>query len=671
MNTSAPDPLAASLQRATSLIDRGQAGEAIRLLREVTREQPDNVAALHLLGIAQRRGGRLDEALRLQQSLTEREPEFASAWQEIGICHSTAGRVEDAIAAFRRATAIDSRLVNSWKFLGDLAAGQGDTDAAIEAYRQCPTESAGDPLLARARELLQAGRPGRADPVLQAFLERNGPHAEALHLRAQAAVRLGAVTDTLVLLEQALQADRDFVPARFDYVNLLSRRQRYAEALREADRLLAADPGRTPFHLLKAALLDRSGQYAEAIGMLENLLETDPSQAHVWTGLAMLQRTLGRRAEAVNSLHKAIDAQPDRGEAWYLLADLKVYDFSDAQVRAMRASVDRAPPGSDDEIHFCFALGRALEGREDWDGAFAYYARGNRVQQQRARFDPDGYVAHVGGLKQHTEPALFERLDAAGVPDAAPIFIVGLPRSGSTLVEQVLTAHSRVDGTMELPILATLVKELNYRRRKAGQAVYPQALADLSTAECRDLGTEYLERARILRGDAPYFVDKMPNNFEHVALIRLALPNARVIDVRREPMANGFSAFRQLFQTGQDWSCDLTHIGRYTNAYVDLMEHWDALLPGFVHRVHYEDLIESPEREIGRLLTFLGLPMEPACLAPQRNPRPVRTASSEQVRQPLYRHALTHWKHFEKHLEPLREALKTGKGGTAAEQEAG
>lgn len=660
MTSTVPVSFDQSLQRASTQLQRGQINEAIERLRALLREQPESIPVLHLLGIAQRRAGYLDQALQIQQGILAREPDFAAAFQEIGLCHRTAGRVAEAQAAFRRAVGIDPRLANSWKFLGDLALEQGDADAALECIARIPAEDGRDPVLERIVELLEGERLGKAEKLARAYLERHPTNAKVLYLQSRIATRLGAVTDAMRALEATLSAEQRHVDARYDYVNLLSRRQRYREALAQADRLLADAPGEPRFRVLKAALLDRSGSYREAAAILKGLLKEDPSQAHIWTGLATLQRTLGERADAIASLHRAIDAQPARGEAWYQLADLKVYRFTGAQMQAMRTSAEHAPPGSEDEIHFCFALGRALEQREEWDLAFEYYARGNRARRGSARWDPAQHEALIAALREVADPGLFERLDGAGCPDPAPIFIVGLPRAGSTLVDQIVTAHSQVDGTMELPILASLVQELNYRQGRQQRPAWPQALQDLDAGACRALGEEYLERARILRGNRPYFVDKMPNNFEYAALIRLALPNARIIDVRREPLANGFSAWRQLFRTGQEWSYDLEDIGRYTRAYRDLMAHWDRVLPGAVHHVQYERLVEQPRQETEALLAFLDLPVEPACFEPQSNPRAVRTASSEQVRLPLYREALEHWKHFERHLGPLREALGDG-----------
>jgi len=665
MNQSKSNPagdvtLEATLSQASGLIQANRFDSAIRLLNDYLRDYPDEVAALHMLGIGQRKAGRIDEALKTQQSVLKQDPGFAAAHQESGLCHRLAGRRTDAMEAFRRATQTDPRLVNSWKFLGDMAVQLGDEATAIEAYGKFPAETEDDPMLARALELIEGNKLGLADIVIRQYLKRNPRDARALYHQSRIAVGVGAITEALQLLESALAIAPSDRAARYDYVHLLSRRQRYEEALAEIDRLLRAEPENHSYRLLKAALLDRSGQFEQSADILKQLLRENPQQPKVWTGLANVQRTQGKQAEAISSLHKAIDHDPYHSEAWYQLADMKVYRFTDGQVEALRRAVDHAPKGSGEEINLCFALARALEGRGEAGEAFEFYARGNNARNRSAQFSPEEHMRFVAAVKNTCTPELVRELEGVGCPDDAPIFIVGLPRAGTTLVEQIVTAHSQVDGVMELAHIATLVKELNFRQQKRNRPTYPQALAAIDDDEFREIGEAYIERSRILRGSAPHFVDKMPNNFEHVGLIRLALPNARIIDVRREPMANGWSAYRHLFRSGQEWSYDFENIAFYYLAYQELMAFWDGLFPGKIHRVQYERLVQQPEAVTRELLAFLKLPFEAACLAPERNTRAVRTASSEQVRQGIHTEAVEQWRTFETQLEPLKQALGEG-----------
>jgi len=649
-----------AINQAALLIEQGKASIAAEILENLLRDHGENLMARHLLGVCQRKSNHLDQAMQTQREILRLHPDFAAALQELGLSLRLAGKRSEAMAAFRHATEIDPRLVNSWKFLGDMAVQLGDEATAIHAYAQYPASSPHDPMLARALELIAGRKMGLADILIRSYLKRFPRDALALYEQSRIAVDFGAITEAMELLESVLAIEPLNFQARTDYINLLSRRQRYAEALTQVDWLLAAEPDHQSHQLLKASLLERCGKYQQAAEILRSILKVRPGQSAVWTGLAMLQRTMGQQPEAIISLHKAIDHEPERGEAWYQLADLKVFNFSDAQIAAMRGSLEHAEPHSENQIYFQFAIARALEGRGEFQEAFRFYAEGNRSRARTSAFKPEEYRRFIQAMINVCTPDLFRELEGSGCQDASPIFVVGLPRSGSTLVEQILTSHSQVDGTMELAHLATLVKELNFRQQKSRREVYPMAMADLESTDCATIGRTYIERSRILRGSRPFFVDKMPNNFEHIGLIQLALPKARIIDVRRDPMANGFSAFRQLFRAGQDWSYDLSHIGFYYGQYLELMKHWDRVLPGKVHHVSYEELVGEPETIIRGMLDFLALPFEAACLQPEKNPRAVRTASSEQVRQPVYDGALDFWKRYEAWLEPLRAALPQG-----------
>lgn len=675
MNSTVPEQASQSshertINQVTDLIQQGQLVKASELLNGLLREQPENLMARHLLGMCQRKLGQLEQGMQTQQAILNAAPDFAAAYQELGLSLRLAARRREALEAFRRATEIDPRLLNSWKFLGDMAAQLGDEGTAVHAYAQCPAGPDTDPMLERALNLIAGNKLGLADIVIRMYLKRQPQDARALYAQSTIAAQKGALTEALELLEAALKYAPEHQAARLDYVNLLSRRQRYAEALLHIDRLLSADPASQPYRLLKASLLERSGQYEAALGLVAAVLKENPAQSTVWARLGSLQRIVGLQPECIASLHRAIDCDPDNGQPWYLLADLKTFEFTPGQVEAMRRSVERAPRNSEDEVYFSFALANALErrgaaerkgaleGRGAVEEAFAYYLRGNKAQATRSVFSPEQYANFISLLKSSTTSDVFEDLEGSGFDDAAPIFVVGLPRAGSTLVEHILTSHSKVDGMMELAHLSSLVKELNYRQQKKNRSTYPLALAEIDRSECLEMGREYIKRTRILRRAAPFFVDKMPNNFEHIGLIHLVLPRARIIDVRRDPMATGFSAFKQLFQAGNEWSYKLKHIGQYYRAYLDLMAHWDRMLPGKVYRVNYEQLVQQPEEEIRKLLAWLELSFEEACLAPHQNTRAVRTASSEQVRQPIYRDALEHWKLFEAELEPLRLALE-------------
>jgi tetratricopeptide (TPR) repeat protein len=388
---------------------------------------------------------------------------------------------------------------------------------------------------------------------------------------------------------------------------------------------------------------------AEARMSYEKSIELKPEQPRVWLSLGHVLKTIGARELSEAAYHEAISQDPGLGEAYWSLADLKTYRFDDAQIERMEAGAAREDLPMADRAGFCFALGKAFEDRALFPEAFAHYARGNALKSAADAFDMDGFLEVVHKLKAAPGELDGERRPARSGP--TPIFIVGLPRSGSTLLEQILASHSQVDGTMELPHI------LNYVREMTAGPGYPEALDDLDEAGFRALGQRYLDETASYHGDAPYFIDKMPNNFLHIGLIVRALPQAIIIDARRNPRDSCFSIFKQNFARGQLFSYDLTVLGRYCEAYTDLMAHWSALLPGRVLRVQYEDVVANSESEIARILEHCGLPFEPSCLRFYETDRAVRTASSEQVRQPIYSSSVGHWKHFESQLEPLFEAL--------------
>jgi tetratricopeptide (TPR) repeat protein len=439
---------------------------------------------------------------------------------------------------------------------------------------------------------------------------------------------------------------------------VLYRHDKPAEALPEVEQLLAAEPRNPSHRTLKAAVLGRVGEYDQAIELYRAVLAEYPNQPKVWMSAGHALKTAGRQDEGVAAYRRCIELAPSLGEAWWSLANLKTVKFSAADMDAMRVPLARADIGQEDRFHLHFALGKALEDAGDYAASFEQYAEGNRLRRTMIGYSADENTAHVRRSTQLFTREFFAARAGHGAPAPDPVFIVGLPRSGSTLLEQVLSSHSQVEGTMELPDMVALARELGGRRRAGELSRYPQVLAALGAGELRALGERYLERTRIQRKTgAPFFIDKLPNNFAHVGLIHLILPNARIIDARRHPLACCFSGFKQHFARGQSFSYSLEDIGRYYRDYVELMAHFDAVLPGRVHRVLYEAMVDDTEKEVRRLLDYCGLPFEPQCLEFHRTVRAVRTASSEQVRQPIFREGLDQWRHYDAWLAPLKGVL--------------
>jgi cytochrome c-type biogenesis protein CcmH/NrfG len=512
--------------------------------------------------------------------------------------------------------------------------------------------------LVAAASALVENRLAEAEHGLRAFLKRNPTDAAAIRMLAETGVRLGRFDDAENLLARCLELAPSFTAARQNYANVLYRQNKPVEAIAQADRLLAADPQNPAVRNLKAAALGRTGEYHQAITLYELVLAAYPDQPKTWMSLGHALKTVGRQADAVAAYRRSLAQAPNLGEAWWSLANLKTVAFSDEDRAAMEAQARRSDLTDEDRFHLHFALGKALEDAGDYAASFEHYAAGNALRRLGITYDADDTSSHVARSRALFTPAFFAERAGAGSQAPDPIFIVGLPRAGSTLIEQILSSHSQVEGTQELPDIIALARRLGGRSKSAAESAYPDALADLSRHDLKALGEEYLERARVHRKlGRPYFIDKMPNNFAHLGLIQLILPNARVIDARRHPLGGCFSGFKQHFARGQTFTYDLTDLGRYYADYVELMAHFDAVLPGRVHRVIYEQMVADPEAQVRRLLDHCGLPFEDACLKFYENDRAVRTASSEQVRRPIFTDAIDHWRNYEPWLEPLKASL--------------
>ena len=516
-----------------------------------------------------------------------------------------------------------------------------------------------DPVLVRAAADLAAGKLDLAERGLKGRLRNDPTDVAAIRMLAEVAGRLGRYRDAEALLVRCLALAPEFHAARANYVTVLHRQSKFAEALAEADRLIAAQPHDLGHLASKAAVLVRTGEYDAALRAYEAVLAVHPQQPRLWISRGHVLKTIGRQEESVAAYRTAITQEPTLGDAWWSLANLKTVRIGDEDIALMEAALRRAP-AVDDCYHLHFALGRAYEQAGDYAQSFAHYAAGNRQRRDELPYRAKQTTAHVDASCQLLGRREFAARSAGGHLANDPIFVVGLPRAGSTLLEQILASHSQVEGTMELPDIGTIAADLGGRGDVPSEAGgYLPRLLTLSEDERTEAGKRYLEGTQIQRKTArPRFIDKMPNNFAHVGLIHLILPNATIIDARRRPMANCFSAYKQHFSRGQGFTYDLGDLGRYWRDYVRLMDHFDAVLPGRVYRVDHEQLLADPEQMIRGLLQHCGLAFERGCLAPERNDRPVRTASSEQVRRPIASQPDESWRHYEPWLGKLRAALE-------------
>jgi tetratricopeptide (TPR) repeat protein len=549
-------------------------------------------------------------------------------------------------------------LADAWRALGDHYSLLGETAAADAAYALHIKASTRDPRLLAPAAALADGRIAAAEQLLREHLRQFPTDVPAIRMLAEVAGRLRRYGDAEKLLTRCLELAPGFSAARQNYALVLHRQNRPAAALAQLELLLGTEPRNPSLRNLKAAVLGSIGEYGPALELYAGLVAEYPAQPKVWMSYGHALKTAGRQSESIAAYRRSIELLPELGEAWWSLANLKTFRFSPAEVATLGAQLDREDLTADDRLHFEFALGKALEDAGEYDESFRHYAEGNRLRRAAVPYDAGQTTSHVQQCKRLFTAEFLAARRGGGCPAPDPIFIVGLPRSGSTLVEQILASHSAVEGTMELPDLVTIVRRLGGTTRRGEVSKYPAVLADLSPGALRELGEEYLRETRIQRKTgAPLFIDKLPNNWAHAGLIHLMLPNARIIDARRHPLSCCFSGFKQHFARGQHFTYSLPEIGAYYRDYVELMAWFDAVLPGRIHRVIYEDLVADTEGGVRRLLDYCGLPFEPGCLEFHRNERAVRTASSEQVRKPIYQDSLEPWRHYDAWLGPLREAL--------------
>jgi tetratricopeptide (TPR) repeat protein len=541
---------------------------------------------------------------------------------------------------------------------GDRLMLEGDADGADRAYAAAIRASTNDPALVEAATALCENKLAVAEQLLRARLKQTPTDVAAIRMLAELGARLGRYGDAEKLLTRALELAPGFEGARHNRAVVLFRQQKSAEAIDDIDRLLTREPKNPTYRNLKAAALARLGEYEQAIALYSALLKEFPREPRLWLSQGHALRTAGRQEECIAAYRRCIELAPAFGEAYWSLANLKTFRFSNEDVAAMRKTLTRTDLKDEDRYHLEFSFGKALEDASEFAASFRHYDEANRLRRAKLNYRAEETSAHAARSKALFTRPFFARHAGSGAPDADPIFIVGLPRAGSTLIEQILSSHSRVEGTMELTDLSHIARELADQKSKGDTSKYPETLAGHDDARLKARGEEYLKRTRIQRKtDRPFFIDKMPNNFAHIGMIHLILPNAKIIDARRHPMASCFSAFKQHFARGQSFSYALDDLGRYYRDYVDLMAHFDAVLPGRVHRVFYERMVADTEREVRRLLAYCGLDFEPQCLRFNETQRAVRTASSEQVRRPIFTDAVDQWRNYEQWLAPLREAL--------------
>jgi tetratricopeptide (TPR) repeat protein len=657
MPSALPSPIELEVSSIRELSHGGRHAEALAAAETLAVRAPQNRDALYLVATNQRCLNQIKQALGTLERLEQQHPRFSLLYQERGYCYMTLRDARGAIDAFLRAANLNPALAASWTMLERLYRLTGETKAAAVAAEQLSILEQLPAEVVRAGSLFSDGELSAAEAILRAYLENNGNHVEAWRLLARIEHQSKSFKEAEQRLETALKLAPNYRAARLDYVRILLDQQKYLAAQAMLDTMVGLEPGNRDLLSLYAAACAGLGQHERAIVLYRRLLAASPGSFDLHVVLGHSLQSVGRGQEAVDCYRTAAAVKPSFGDAYWSLANLKTYRFSEDELRRMRS--EEAAPSADpiDRYHLCFALGKAHEDRAEYAAAFAYYERGNALRKAQSGYRSELIERSVQLQRAVCTREFFAARAGYGCERADPIFIVGLPRSGSTLIEQILASHSQVEGTMELADIAAMAIELEGHNRNADAPRYPAVLGELSAEDCRRLGEKYLRDTRVYRTDKPYFIDKMPNNFRHLGLIHLILPQAKIIDARREPLACCFSNFKQLFASGQEFTYSLTDIGKYYRAYLDMMNHWERVLPGRILRVQHETLVDDLEAEVRRILAFCGLAFEPSCLEFWKTERSVRTASSEQVRRPINREGLDHWRHFEPWLGPLKQAL--------------
>jgi tetratricopeptide (TPR) repeat protein len=644
------------LMRVAALLDsdpRAAAREAAQILQE----HPGHPVATLLLGTARRSCGD-PEAVAAFDELAAVQPESAVVQLELGRALVAQGRNADALNALTRATQLEPDLAEAWHELAAVHVARGDTKSCDVAYANYARLAAPEQRLSEAAGALTTSRLETAESLLRRHLEQEPQDVAAMRMLARVAVERENYIEAERLLGECLRRTPGYSGARFDLALTLYSQQKADPMLPLLERLLVLEPDNLQYRSLQASAYSLLGHNDRAIEILSNLLAQNPQDEFVWLSYGHALRLAGRSDETVSAYRKSTGLRPGFGEAWFSLANLKTFRFTPEDVDTMRAQLARQDINDHDRLQFEFALGKALEDAADFAASFEHYSRGNALRRAAVIYTSDGNTRLVQRtIALYTQEFLAAR-KGFGCQTADPIFIVGMPRAGSTLIEQILASHSQVEGTRELPDYPGFALELGILEQPGQPPAYPQSVARLSRRELAALGERYLAQTRPhrLRG-TPSFIDKMPSNFFHVGLIHLTLPNARIIDARRSPLGCCFSNFKQHFQSGVWFSYNLEDIGSYYRDYVRLMAHFDAVLPGRVHRVYYENLVADLEGEVRRLLDYCGLPFEEQCLRFHETRRVVQTASSEQVRRPLYTEGVDQWRNYEPWLGKLKDAL--------------
>lgn len=645
-----------TFDRTVELFKAGSLDEAEEVCRSITKKDPRDINFLSLLGSVLLRKDNFEEAETVLRAVIKLAPEYPRAHEDLGTILLNLGKSEQALVPLQSAIKLNPKSSSAFFKLGGALKNLGRDEAGDAALKHAAELSPSQASLEKATKLFVQGEYREAESLAKELVNKNPRDVNAALLLARIAIHAKVYDDAEKLLKKIIEIAPRFILAWHDLGATLKEQGKEEEAIITLRKALDIDPNNAPTHYLYAAALALAGRTEDAAQSYKNAVLIDPELVGAHVGLGHVLKTLGDQEGGIAAYRAAIALRPNLGEVYFSLSNLKTFRFTDHEIEDMVQRINQDSLDSESVVHFAFSLGKAFEDKKEYDRAFEYYIQGNEKHRASIVYDPvQTELAHRKMKDTYSEEFL-QRIEKSepGAKDPAPIFIVGLPRSGSTLLEQILASHSLVDGTSELPDLG-IVSQMIADKQKG--RTFPAGILDMKDSEILSLGEEYLKRTMRHRRGAPFFTDKMPNNFAHVGLLRAILPNAKIIDARRHPLDSCVGSFKQHFAKGQTFTYDMFELGEFYLQYDELMEHWNQLLPGKVLKVQYEDVVEDLETQVRRILEYCELPFEEGCVNFHETKRSVRTASSEQVRQPIYNKSLNTWKRFDKHIDDLKDIL--------------
>ena len=651
--------LAVDINEATQAVKENRFQDALKVLEISLTEHPDHIDSLYLAGVCSRYLKKYDESKKYIESLLSYAPDMGRAYQELAHINRDMGNEEKAISNYRQACELNPALLSSWVSLFEYFQKNNNKPASDHAIEQINKLKSLPNILLYIDQIMNEGRLGVAELKCREFLKKNPTHTYAMSQLSEIANRLGHFDDAEILLEKAVQFKPDDGELRMKYALILRKKQKFAKTMEQVNILCEKYPDNLAYQAQKASEIMQNGDHEDAIGLFNKILEKNPHNFSTYTSKGHAEKTLGRSEDAIKSYQSAYKIRPDHGEAFFSLANLKTYSFSDPELTNMKEQIQRVDLSLRDKAYFHFALAQGYEANKQYDDAFFHLKNGNQIKRDQSKYSIERMDDELQAQIDVCDEEFFENIGQGGNTTKDPIFILGLPRAGSTLIEQILASHSMIDGTLELPNILSLAQSLRGGDIYGKLGNYPKSMQNLTLDQRDDMGKKFIEDTQMHRDKAPMFTDKMPNNFRHIGLIHLIMPNAKIIDARRYPLDCCFSMFKQLFAQGQEFTYGLEEAASYYNSYVKLMDHWDQVLPNKVLRVNNEDVINDLEGQVKRILNYIEVPFEEGCISFHETDRSVRTASSEQVRQPINKKGMGRWKPYAKHLKPLVDTLDT------------